>query len=160
MKIRWMFNKTFRAGVLLGIFAMVSLVPVTAGAASWFATLQAETDVLDLETQTVAENDVLSPDDSDTADMHLAYNADRSNPFVVFQNQVTGILIAFADGAAFGSVDFATAEGLTFTDGVIDTPLDSDDTVVLKTQEGKLFKIGNPVDNGDGTVTLEIDSLN
>ena len=159
MKIKWMFNKTFRAGVLLGIFALASLVPVTAGAASWFATLQTETDVLDLETQTVAENDVLSPD-SDTADMRLAYNADRSNPFVVFQNQMTGILIAFADGAAFGSVDLAMAQGLTFTESVIDTPLDSDETVVLKTQVGNLFKIGNPVDNGDGTVTLEIDSLN
>ena len=159
MKIRWMFSKTFRAWALLGIFALALLVPVTAGAASWFATLQAETDVLDLETQTVAENDVLSPD-SDTADMRLAYNADRSNPFVVFQNQMTGILIAFADGAAFGSVDLAMAQGMTFTEGVIDTPLDSDDTVVLKTQAGSLFKIGNPVDNGDGTVTLEVDSLN
>jgi hypothetical protein len=110
MKITWMFNKTFRAGALLGIFALALLVPGTAGAASWFATLEAETDVLDLETQTVAENDVLSPD-SDTADMHLAYNADRTNPFVVFQNQMTGILIAFADGAAFGSVDLAMAHG-------------------------------------------------
>lgn len=159
MKIRWMFSKTLRAWALPGIFALALLVPVTAGAASWFATLQTETDVLDLETQTVAENDLLSLD-SDTADMHLAYNADRSNPFVVFQNQMTGILIAFADGAAFGSVDLAMAQGLTFTEGVIDTPLDSDDTVVLKTQGGKLFKIGNPVDNGDGTVTLEVDSLN
>jgi hypothetical protein len=40
--------------------------------------------------------------------------------------------------------------------GVIDTPLDSDDTVALKTQGGNLFKIGNPVDNGDGAVTLEV----
>jgi hypothetical protein len=154
-----MFSKTFRAWALLGIFALASLVPVTAGAASWFATLEAETDVLDLETQTVAENDVLSLD-SDTADMRLAYNADRSNPFVVFQNQMTGILIAFADGAAFGSVDLVMAQGLTYTEGVIDTPLDSNDTVVLETQGGSLFKIGNPVDNGDGTVTLEVESLN
>jgi hypothetical protein len=80
MKTRWMFNKTFRAGVLLGIFALVSLVPVTAGAASWFATLQAETDVLDLETQTVAENDVLSPDDSDTADMRLGLQRGQIKP--------------------------------------------------------------------------------
>ena len=52
------------------------------------------------------------------------------------------------------------AQGMTFTEGVIDTPLDSDDTVVLKTQGGNLFKIGSPVDNGDGTVTVEVDSLN
>ncbi|MDL1975238.1 MAG: hypothetical protein LWX55_10785 [Deltaproteobacteria bacterium] len=44
--------------------------------------------------------------------------------------------------------------------GVIDTPLDSNDTVALKTQGGNLFKIGNPVDNGDGAVTLEVESLN
>ena len=43
MKIRWMFNKTFRAWALPGIFALALLVPVTAGAASWFATLQTET---------------------------------------------------------------------------------------------------------------------
>ncbi len=38
---------------------------------------------------------------------------------------------------------------MTFTEGLIDTPLDSDETV-MKTQRGNLFKIGNPVDNGDG----------
>ena len=112
MKTRWMFSKTFRAWALLGIFALTSLVPVTAGAASWFATLQAETDVLDLETQTVAENDVLSPD-SDMADMRLAYNADRSNPFVVFQNQnqMAGILIAFADGRGIQLYGFRHGRG-------------------------------------------------
>jgi hypothetical protein len=72
---------------------------------------------------------------------------------------VTGILIAFADGAAFGSVDLAMAQGLTFTEGVIDTPLDSDDTVALETQ-GATSSRSATLYNGDGAVTLEIDSLN
>jgi hypothetical protein len=43
---------------------------------------------------------------------------------------------------------------------VIDASLDSDDTVVLKTQGATSSRSATPVDNGDGAVTLEVDSLN
>ena len=74
----------------------------------------------------------------------------------LFQQQSSLREIAFLDERPFNSVtggDIADAE---FTTGLIGVPFKNDDTVLLKTDTGDIFKIGNPVELGDfGPVTFE-----
>ena len=58
-----------------------------------------------------------------------------------------------------GLVDPDNFGTLIFTPGVIDVPFDFDDTVVIRTAEGNVFKVGEAVDNADSTVTFVYASL-
>ncbi|MFK8032152.1 MAG: thrombospondin type 3 repeat-containing protein [Gammaproteobacteria bacterium] len=89
------------------------------------------------------ENGAVSTCEScDDADFEFAENSLRENPIVVFQ--YGGNQIAFLDGIAFESVDYALAQSQIFTPNYIDQPLDANDTVVLLRPNGDLYKIGNP----------------
>ena len=146
-----------RANTRAGVCIVLGLTAALAAPAQadYLATLEVETQVLDLETGMVAARDPAQPQ-SFAADLHVAYNADRLNPLVVFQSQVSGVAVAFLDEMVFDYVNAATIATEEFTTDLVDLPFDSTDTLVLITAEGGIFKIGNAVDNGDGTISFDV----
>ena len=84
------------------------------------------------------------------ADFTVAYNASQTPPSVVFQNWSTGVEIAFLYATAFGTVAVGDLPSLLFTTELVDMPLEPGDTVVLHTDTGAYFKVGNAVTGASG----------
>ena len=114
------------------------------------ATLEFESQGFDLETGSVLSLDVPPPAASDFS---FADNSARPNPIVLFQNQATGTQIAFLDGTPFDSVGCSVGTP-TFTIDLIDSPFDFDDTIIIRTADGNVFKVGKATNNGNNTVTF------
>jgi hypothetical protein len=117
------------------------------------ATLKFENEGLDLETGAVSSG----PEFPSAVDFHFAYNGSRPNPTVLFQDN--GSEIAFLDGTPFDAVDCLVVDTLTFTRDFIDVPFDSNDTIVIRTAAGNVFKVGKPVNNGDVSVNFSYAKL-
>lgn len=92
-------------------------------------------------------------------DFNFAYNANRSNPIVLFQNQSSGVEVLFLDGRPFHEVLTSTIVGLSFTTNLLDVPFDFDDTIVVRTSEGNVFKVGEPVLHDNSTVSFRYRQL-
>jgi hypothetical protein len=122
------------------------------------ATLVFELEGFDLETGAI-----LSEDDPGSfppaVDFHFVFNGVRANPIVLLQNQFNGTEIAFLDGTPFDTVECSVVGTLTFTTSFIDVPFDFDDTVVIRTAGGNVFKLGKPVNNGNVSVTFSYAEL-
>ena len=135
--MKQLIQKTTRIG--LSLFLLAGLL---AGflALSGVQTARAQTqtntinyyDWFDLETGTVVIN-------APTADFYFAYNGGYSPPAVVFQNQGTGVQIAYS-AEDYANVTFNDVASLTFTTSLIDQGFNQ--VAVLLTPGGNYFKIG------------------
>ena len=74
-------------------------------------------------------------------DFYLGW-VDRSTSTQVLLIQNYPAEVAFFDETIFYDLDLALASGVTFTQSVIDQPLDHSDTVLIRTAEGNLYKLG------------------
>jgi len=86
-----------------------------------------------------------------------AFNGARSVHSVVFHNQ-TGDQIAHLRGRSFSSVtsdDVATA---AFQTGLIDEPFDNTRAILIRTQGGAVYAIGNPVETATN-VTFDTERI-
>ena len=141
--------------------ALLFLLPVgPAPAAATPATLEFETQELDLETGAILQLDdpAALPGESSDGDIHFAYNADRTPHCVVMQNQSAGAALAFLNATAFETVTYDDVAGLTFTSEIIDQPFGSDDTVVVRTAAGNHYKVGHASES-DAAVTFDYELL-
>ena len=113
-------------------------------------------DGFDLETAVIHE---APPGDqfASQVDFHLAYNADTSVHVRLFQEYPAWV--AFLDATPLGKVTPAQLRKATFTQDVIDRPLDPDDTVVVVTADGNCFKIGNAAENDNESVTIDFEQV-
>lgn len=91
------------------------------------------------------------------ADIRIGYHADRTLHAVVMIAG-EGVTIAFVDGVSYDSTTAADVSGLRFTAEVIDQPIETGDTVVVRTFEGATFKIGNASED-DAGVTFSYEQL-
>ena len=126
--------------------------------ARYSATLTFDVEGLDLETGDVVAR-LVPGSERDLADIYLSYNAERGNPVVLFHNARAGVRIAFLDGVSFAYVDGAVAADAEPSGDLVDRPLEPNDTVIVATPEGALFKVGNAMGQGGGTVTVEVERL-
>lgn len=110
--------------------------------------MEAESQVLDLDTGNVIET---SPVEDPTApaggDFKLAYNADRSPHAVVFPTG-DGVELAFVADVGFDGVSAADIPNLAFSSEPTDLPFSASDCVVIRTDQGALFRLGNALENG------------
>ncbi len=120
------------------------------------ATMDYVWDGLDLETASIHE---APPGDqfASQVDFHLAYNADTSVHVRLFQEYPTWV--AFLNATTLDEVTPAQLRKATFTQDVIDRPLDPDDTVIVITADGNCFKIGNALENEDESVTIDFEQV-
>ncbi len=120
-------------------------------------TLEFEFQGLDLDTGTVVEttrNQVIEPN---VADFFISYNADII-PHAVLILAEEHVEMAFLHNSGFDSVTADSIIGLTFTADVVDQPLGQNDTIVLRTDTGSIFKLGNAIED-ETTVTIIYEQL-
>ena len=121
------------------------------------ATLEFETHALDLDTGTITEQFIDLVDGTEGADVRIGYHADRI-PHAVLMTAGEGVTLAVVSNAIYDSITAADVSGLSFSAEVIDQPLEASDTVVVKTDTGATFKLGNAVED-DAGVTFSYELL-
>ena len=121
------------------------------------ATLEFETQAFDLDTGTVTEQAPGLMDGTEGADVRIGYHADRI-PHAVVITGGEGVTLANMSNVSCDSVTVADVAGLSFSAEVIDQPLEASDTVVVKTDAGATFKLGNAVEDDVG-VTFSYELL-
>jgi hypothetical protein len=119
-------------------------------------TLAFEHDGLDLDTGTVTPLAIHG--ENAGADIRVAFNALRSPSAVVMAAVPDGVDIAFLPGVPFDGVGAETAAGVAFATDPVDVPFSASDTVLVRTEEGTLFKLGNASESAAG-VTLNYSAL-
>lgn len=120
-------------------------------------TLEFETQGLDLDTGTVVEATPGQVVEANQADFFISYNADVV-PHAVLIPATEHVEMAFLSGVAFSDVTVDSISGLTFTADTVDEPLGQYDTVILRTDTGSVFKLGNAVE-GESSVTVSYEQL-
>ena len=121
------------------------------------ATLGFETQALDLDTGVVTEQIPGLLDGTDGVDIRMAYHADRI-PHAVIVTAGEGVTMAVMSNTNYGIVTAADVAGLIFLAEAADQPLESTDTVVVITDTGATFKLGNAVED-DAGVTFSYELL-
>ncbi len=121
------------------------------------ATLEFESQALDLDTGTVSDATGVDVTQPTGADVKFGYHADRV-PHCVVVPAAEGVTMAFLDAVSFAAVSAADVAGLSFFAEPLDVPLDPNDTVVLRTDTGAIFKIGNATEGGV-SVTFDYEQL-
>jgi hypothetical protein len=90
-------------------------------------------------------------------DIIVAFNAHNSVHAVVLPAR-EGIAIAHLTGAAFDSVDAGAATAVEFPAAAPDRPFVAGSTVLVRTPDGALFKLGNPSED-EAAVSFDCEQL-
>ena len=96
--------------------------------------------------------------DHPEADIRIGYHADRPIHSVVVHNMARGVELALLANTSFESVADASLPGIVFNSELIDQPFNPGDTLVVRTDTGSLFKIGNSVEDAAG-VSFDYEGL-
>lgn len=126
------------------LFAVLVLPLGNAIAAN--TTLQFETQALDLDTGTVSEAFGMPTMEADTSDIKIAYHADRPQHAVLIPATDT-VSFAVLPGVSYANATLADTTNLSFTSSPIDSLADVSGTVIVRTDTGAVFKLGNAVES-------------
>ena len=135
-----------------------SAAPLSQALAAGVAVIDVEIQVFDLDSAAVLDSTPGMLETPAGGDVRFAYNPDRIIHIVAFP-AAEGVELAFVDEVAFEAVSAANVAGLTFSSVPIDLPLEASDTVVLRTDTGAIFKIGNAVENSLAVVTFNYERI-
>lgn len=147
---QWRFHTPI---ILLGYAFAVS----ASAMAAELITMQVESQVLDLDTGTIVDalpEDLTAPTG---ADVRLAYNADQSTHAVVYPVG-SGVELAFVASVGFDGISSSDVPNLAFSTEPIDLPFSANDCVVIRTDQGTEFKLGNATESGM-SITFNFESL-
>ena len=134
---------------------LVFMVSMPAQAQPVTQTLAFESECLDLDAANLVQ-DCETPEG--VWDVIATYHAHRDVHAVVIQNQGNEIEIAVLDGAAFSDVTSDDATGVTFSTERIDWAFDGSFVLLVRTDLGAVFKLGNANETALG-VTLDYERL-
>ena len=141
---------------ILGLICFLGLVLAAQASGPMVVTLAFESQLLDLDTGTVID----SADSDPTAgtDVLCAYNANRPVHAVVMSPTGQPVELAFLQGTPFDSVTSESVSGVNFSSQPVDLPFTASDTVIVRTDSGALFKLGN-ASEGVGSVTFNYSQM-
>ncbi len=108
-------------------------------------TMRFENDFLDLDGDTVISC-AQACSFPEVTDLKIAFNAAAAVHSRVVQNQAANMEIAYIDGAVFGDVTAEDARAATFTTSLVDVRFDRSRVILIRTDQGVVFKLGNPVE--------------
>ena len=129
--------------ILLG-YAFMATAPAMAAE---IVTLEMESQVFDLDAGTAID---ASPEDviaQTGADIQLAYNADRT-PHAVAVPVTEGVEMSFVANVGFDSVSSSDVANLVFSSEPTDLPFSPNHCIVIRTDQGAVFKLGNATESG------------
>jgi hypothetical protein len=92
--------------------------------------------------------------EADGTDVRIAYNALRFDHSVVVPGAAEGVELAFVAGVPFDGVTTELVAALSFSPYAVDEPFSPFDTVVVRTDNGAVFKLGNASES-DTEVTFD-----
>ena len=143
-------NSTISITRIIRSFPLAFLLAASAaqGEGMNLVTLNFESEALDLDSGVVTTTDIMA--EGGGADIRIAYNALRSPSAVVMPDAMSGVELAFVADVAFDGVSAETAAELTFSTQAVDAPFSANDTVVVRTNSGALFKLGNALESDTG----------
>ena len=100
----------------------------------------------------------LCPAGEDQWDFYVHYQSQTTPHGVVRQNQATGAEIAHLPGVVFEELTEEQVAGATFTTSLVADPFDTGRVILIKTNEGGIHALGNPVEN-DLAQTITFDAV-
>jgi hypothetical protein len=85
------------------------------------------------------------------------YNDFSTDPHsVIRQNQTTGVEIAHLPGVTLGTLTEADLQGANFTTDLVSDPFDTARVILIRTDMGNVFALGNPSEDlTNGTLTFD-----
>jgi hypothetical protein len=86
-------------------------------------------------------------------DLHVFYNSQTDPHSVIRQNLTTGVEIAHLPGVTLASLTEADVAGATFIAEWVADPFDGDRVILIQTDLGAVYALGDPVEN-ESTQTL------
>jgi hypothetical protein len=107
-----------------------------------------ELEALDLDSGIIYMEPIAS--DVSGSDIRIAFNALRTPGAVVMPVMEGVVELAFVSDVAFDGVTSESVSGLTFSSEPVDVPFGAADTVVVRTDSGAVFKLGNAAESGTG----------
>lgn len=118
-------------------------------------TLAFEAQCLDLDTGTVAGTpedpcDAIEFDETPW-DLRIAYHADRTVHSVVVLNLGGTLEIAYLEGAVFAEVTGDAIPAASFASEELDVPFDGTAVILIRTDLGAVYKLGNPTEDEAGS---------
>lgn len=146
--------KTIPKGSIGIVYLALSMFGLPSMAAEVIS-IEVESQVLDLDTGTVTNREYLTIPPG--ADVKLAYNADRTPHAVAFP-ATEGVEMAFVANVGFDGVSSADIPGIVFSSEPTDIPFSPDHCIVIRTDQGAIYKIGNAVETGS-LVTFNYSAL-
>ncbi len=132
---------------LVLVVAVASVLwALAAGLSAATVSLQLGREGLDLDTATI-----VGSDDPASRDVELwfLYNTEREEPIVLLPNLGGQVEMALLEARPYDSVTAADVEAASFVAEFPDRGLGSDDTVLLRTATGAVFKVGEVVLESD-----------
>jgi len=127
--------------------AAVSLSVVCAPAVPASYTVRANRDRPNLDDGTVVQCSFgLCPSDADW-DVYAYFNTSGTTKAVIRQNQTTSLQIAHVVGKTLAELTEADLAGATFTTDLVADPFDSGRVILVRTQTGAVYALGNPLED-------------
>lgn len=120
--------------------------------------LRANRDRLDLETGVITECSFGLCPTEEGWDFYVQFNSSANPQAVINQNQTTGVEIAHLPGVSLGTITEADVAGAVFTTELVADSFGTDRVILLKTDTGSVYALGNPVENTI-LLTLAFDAL-
>ena len=137
------------------VFLVIFSPTFVQGAEIFTETLAYDTEGLNLDSGTVIDSALTTEEE---ADIRFAYNALRSPGAVLIPESIEGVELAYLWGVAFSGVTTDSVSGLAFSTDFVDEPFSIGDTVVVRTDTGAVFKLGNATESETG-VTFDYSEL-
>jgi hypothetical protein len=109
--------------------------------------LRANRDRPDLETGALTECSFGLCPTNEGWDLYVQFNTAASPQAVIRQNQTTGVQLAHVPGVTLASITEADVTGATLTADPIDDSFDSGRVILVRTDAGNVYALGNPVEN-------------
>jgi hypothetical protein len=98
----------------------------------------------------------LCPSGQNEWDLYVFYNSQTTPHSVIRQNQTTAVEIAHLPGAVFEQLTEEQVAGAVFTTTLVADPFDAGRVILIRTNQGAVYALGNPVENTTAqTLTLD-----
>ncbi len=138
--------------------ATVSMTVVCAPPEPTPYTIRANRDRPDLDAGVLVECSFgLCPSD-DAWDIYAYFDSQSEPQSIIRQNQTTNLEIAHLAGVTLATLTEADVSGATFSTELLTTPFATTDVVLVKTQSGSVYALGNP-DENTLMLTLTFDAV-
>ncbi len=141
-------------GLVAGGLLCLIATPLAYASETHTVTLAFETDQLDFDSGVVSSDALDQSSTSGTSDILVAYNATRANKAVMVLTPAEGGTMAFLENTGLNDVSADTLSGMAFTSETEDRAVTVFDTVVVQTDTGAYYKLGN-LSEADDSVTFD-----